>query len=191
MKICMYGSSSPELEQVFYDKAHELGRKMALRGHSLVFGGGDKGLMGACVRGLESEGGSSTGVAPRFFDIPGILHMESAEFIFTDTMSERKQIMEDLADAFVILPGGVGTYEEFFETFTLKQLGQMNKPIAIFDVNGYFDLLKAMMEQTITMGFMKKECGDLCGFFDDPDELLDYIENVHEEPMDIYKLKLG
>lgn len=187
----MYGSSSPDLEQVYYEKAFELGRKMAIRGHSLVFGGGDKGLMGSCVRGLESEGGRSTGVAPRFFDLPGILHMESSEFIFTDDMRERKRIMVEMADAFVIVPGGVGTYEEFFETFTLKQLGQLNKPIAVLNVNGYFDILKSIMDQSIEKGFMKKECGDLYGIFCDPDELLDYIENVHEEPMDIYKLKLG
>ena len=187
----MYGSSSPELEQLYYDKAHELGRLMALRGHSLVFGGGDQGLMGACVRGLESEGGKSIGVAPRFFDLPGILHMESSEFIFTDDMRERKRIMVELADAFMILPGGVGTYEEFFETFTLKQLGQLNKPIAVLNVEGYFDVLKAIMDQSMDKGFMKRECGSLYGIFEGPDELLDYIENVHEEPMDIYRLKLG
>ena len=191
MKICMYGASSPDLEQIYFDKASELGKKMALRGHSLVFGGGDQGLMGACVRGLEAEGGKAIGVAPRFFDLPGILHMESSEFIFTDDMRERKKIMMELAEAFVILPGGVGTLEEFFETFTLKQLGQLNKPIAVLNVDGYFDILKAIMDQSIEKGFMKKECGSLYGIFSDPDELLDYIENVHEEPMDIYKLKLG
>lgn len=191
MKICLFGASSPDLKQIYYDKAYELGRRMAIRGHSLVFGGGDKGLMGACVRGLESEGGSSTGVAPRFFDLPGILHMDSSEFIFTETMSERKKIMEDMSDAFVILPGGVGTYEEFFEVFTLKQLGQINKPIAIMDVEDYFKPLKALMDQSIEKGFMKKECAELYGIFDEADELLDHIENVHEKPMDIYTLKLG
>ena len=106
-------------------------------------------------------------------------------------MRERKKMMMELAEAFVILPGGVGTLEEFFETFTLKQLGQLNKPIAVLNVDGYFDILKAIMDQSIEKGFMKKECGSLYGIFSDPDELLDYIENVHEEPMDIYKLKLG
>ena len=190
MRICMYGASSPELKQIFYDKAYELGTLMAVRGHSMVFGGGDQGLMGACVRGLEAEGGEAVGVAPRFFDLPGILHMECSEFIFTEDMRERKQIMQDMADAFVILPGGVGTYEEFFETFTLKQLGQMNKPMAILNVEGYFDLLKELMDQSIAKGFMKEACGVLYGIFTEAGELLDYLENVREEPMDIYKLKL-
>ena len=104
---------------------------------------------------------------------------------------KRKKIMVELADAFVILPGGVGTFEEFFETFTLKQLGQLNKPIAVLNVEGYFDVLKAIMDQSMDKGFMKRECGNHYGIYSYPDELLDYIENVHEEPMDIYKLKLG
>ncbi len=191
MKICLYGSSSPELDQVFYDKAYELGVLMGQHGHELIFGGGEQGLMGACVRGLESAGGEAIGVAPRFFDLPGILHKECKEFIFTDTMSERKQIMEDLADAFLIVPGGVGTYEEFFETFTLKQLGRMTKPIGILNTEGYYDLLVEMLNKTIEMGFMKKECADIYGVFPEAEELLDYIENVKEEPSDIYKLKLG
>ena len=191
MKICLYGSSSPELDQVFYDKAYELGVLMGQHGHELIFGGGEQGLMGACVRGLESAGGEAIGVAPRFFDLPGILHKECKEFIFTDTMSERKQIMEDLADAFLIVPGGVGTYEEFFEAFTLKQLGRMTKPIGILNTEGYYDLLVEMLNKTIEMGFMKKECADIYGVFPEAEELLDYIENVKEEPSDIYKLKLG
>ena len=191
MNICLYGSSSPDLDQVFYDRAFELGELMGRHGHTLIFGGGEQGLMGACVRGLESQGGEAIGVAPRFFDLPGILHQNCKEFIFTETMSERKQIMEDLADAFIIVPGGVGTYEEFFEAFTLKQLGRMNKPIGILNTEGYFDLLVELMNRTIEMRFMKSECAEIYGVYQDASELLDYIENVKEEPQDIYKLKLG
>ena len=190
MKICLFGSSSTTLDKIYYDEAYRLGELMAKRGHSLIFGGGEQGLMGACVRGLESKGGKSVGVAPRFFDIPGILHEECTEFIFTDTMGERKQIMEDMADAFLIVPGGVGTLEEFLEAFTLKQLGQMNKPIGILNTENYYDILMELMESIIEKGFMKEECRNLCGYFKEPEELLDYLENVHEEPMDIRKLKL-
>ena len=191
MNICLFGASSPDLEQKYYDAAALLGEKMAERGHRLVFGGGEQGLMGACVKALEAHGGEYIGVSPRFFDIPGILHKGSGELIFTDTMDERKNIMEDKADCFVVVPGGVGTFEEFFETFTLKQLGQLNKPIALLDVDGYFDILVDMLDMMIEKGFMKKECADIYGVFDDCDELLDYVENVKEEPGDIYKLKLG
>lgn len=191
MKICLFGAASPDLEKIYYDKAYELGEKMAERGHVLVFGGGEQGLMGACVKGLESKGGKAIGVAPRFFDLPGILHKECSEFIFTDNMRDRKEIMENMADAFIACPGGVGTYEEFFEVFTLKQLGQMNKPIGILNTDHYYDPLMETLDKMIEKGFLKEECSELCGYFEDCTELLEYIENVKEKPMDVYTLKLG
>ena len=176
MKICMYGASSTELEQIYYEKADEFGRIMAERGHGLVFGGGATGLMGSTVRGVSSAGGYSLGIAPTFFRQPGILYDYCSEFIFTETMRERKQLMEDKADAFVMLPGGIGTYEEFFEILTLKQLGRHNKPIAIYNINGYYDLLAEMLKHTVAQGFMKDECLNLCGIFEDAGSLLDYLE---------------
>ena len=130
MKICIYGASGDELAQEYFDAAQSLGRLIAEGGHSLVFGGGSRGLMGACARGALSRGGEIVGVAPRFFDEPGILFPGCSRFVFTETMRERKAVMEDLADAFVVLPGGIGTFEEFLETLTLKQLGRHDKPIA-------------------------------------------------------------
>jgi len=176
MNICMYGASSTQLEKIYYEKAKEFGRIMAERGHGLVFGGGATGLMGAAVRGIMAAGGYSLGVAPTFFDKPGILYEDCSEFIFTQTMRERKQIMEDRADAFVMLPGGIGTYEEFFEIFTLKQLWQHSKPIAIYNINGYYDLFEQMLRHTVEQGFMKAECLELFGIFDNADDLLDYLE---------------
>ena len=189
MNICMYGASSTDLEQIYYDAAEHLGRRIAARGHGLVFGGGAQGLMGASVRGLAAGGGRSVGIAPRFFDKPGILYKECTEFIFTDTMRERKQLMEDLSDAFIMAPGGIGTYEEFFEIFTLKQLGQLNKPIAVFNVNGYYSLLHRLLENTVKEGFMKESCMNIFGIFEDADEILDYIERELKSPLDLSHLK--
>lgn len=189
MNICMYGASSTDLEQIYYDAAEHLGRRIAARGHGLVFGGGAQGLMGAIARGLAAGGGHIVGIAPRFFDKPGILYKECSEFIFTDTMRERKQLMENRSDAFIMTPGGIGTYEEFFEILTLKQLGQMNKPIAVFNVNGYYDLLRQLLEDTVSKGFMKASCLDIFGIFGDSDELLDYIERELESPLDLSNLK--
>ncbi len=181
MKICVYGSSSPELDQVFYDEAFRLGREMAERGHSLIFGGGENGLMGACVRGLESAGGKSLGVAPRFFDRPGILHQECDEFIFTDDMSERKNIMEREADAFIAVPGGLGTFEELLQALTLKQLSQMDKPVAILNTDGYYDALSALIDQAIERRFAGVTVNEIFGIFVDTGELLDYLEAKYEE----------
>lgn len=189
MNICMYGASSTDLDKIYYDAAEHLGRRIAARGHGLVFGGGAQGLMGATARGLAAGGGRITGIAPRFFDNPGILYKECSEFIFTDTMRERKELMEKLSDAFIMAPGGIGTYEEFFEVLTLKQLGQLNKPIAVFNVNGYYELLLRLLEDTVSKGFMKASCLDIFGIFDDADEMLDYIEKELVSPPDLSHLK--
>ena len=189
MNICMYGASSTDLDKIYYDAAEHLGRRIAARGHGLVFGGGAQGLMGATARGLAAGGGRITGIAPRFFDKPGILYKECSEFIFTDTMRERKELMERLSDAFIMAPGGIGTYEEFFEVLTLKQLGQLNKPIAVFNVNGYYELLLRLLEDTVSKGFMKASCLDIFGIFDDADEMLDYIEKELVSPPDLSHLK--
>ena len=189
MNICMYGASSTDLDRIYYDAAEHLGRRIAARGHGLVFGGGAQGLMGATARGLAAGGGRITGIAPRFFDKPGILYKECSEFIFTDTMRERKELMEKLSDAFIMAPGGIGTYEEFFEVLTLKQLGQLNKPIAVFNVNGYYDLLLRLLEDTVSKGFMKASCLDIFGTFDDADKILDYIERELVSPPDLSHLK--
>ncbi|MBR5230187.1 MAG: TIGR00730 family Rossman fold protein [Firmicutes bacterium] len=177
MKICMYGASSTQLEKIYYEKAEDFGILMASRGHGLVFGGGATGLMGAAVHGVSSVDGYSLGIAPKFFDEPGILYNGCSDFIFTETMRERKQLMEDHADAFVMLPGGIGTYEEFFEILTLKQLGRHNKPIAVYNINGYYDLLDEMLQHTVNQKFMTAECLNLYGIFDDAKSLLDYIEH--------------
>ena len=189
MNICMYGASSIDLDKIYYDAAEHLGRRIAARGHGLVFGGGAQGLMGATARGLAAGGGRITGIAPRFFDKPGILYKECSEFIFTDTMRERKELMEKLSDAFIMAPGGIGTYEEFFEVLTLKQLGQLNKPIAVFNVNGYYDLLLRLLEDTVSKGFMKASCLDIFGILDDADQMLDYIERELVSPPDLSHLK--
>jgi uncharacterized protein (TIGR00730 family) len=96
---------------------------------------------------------------------------------YTETMRERKGIMEDLADAFIIAPGGIGTFEEFFEVLTLKQLGRHRKPIAIYNVNGYYDSLENTIEKSIEENFIKTTCRALYKFFTDFDELAQYIEN--------------
>ena len=96
MNICVYGASSAKLKDIYYEKTQELGRAMAKRGHGLVFGGGATGMMGAAARGVTQEQGYILGIAPRFFDQPGVLYENCTEFIFTETMRERKQLLERL-----------------------------------------------------------------------------------------------
>lgn len=176
MNICVYGASSQDIDKKYIDSVELLGEEIALRGHSLVFGGGACGLMGAVVRGVQRKSGKSTGVAPSFFDKPGILHQSCSEFIFTETMRERKQIMEELSDAFIMVPGGIGTFEEFFEILTLKQLGRHNKPIAVLNVDNYYSDLTSMIKKAFTEGFMRDGSESLYRSFDSHQELLNYIE---------------
>ena len=127
MNICVYGASSDAIDPRFLAAGEALGREMARRGHGLIFGGGGHGLMGAVARGMTQGGGSITGIAPRFFNVDGVLYDGCTEFLYTETMRERKALMESKADAFVMTPGGIGTYEEFFEILTLRQLGQHHR----------------------------------------------------------------
>ena len=176
MKICIYGASSDSINRIYLEAGEWLGREMALRGHEMVFGGGASGLMGAAARGITAQGGRCTGVAPHFFNVDGILFEGCAELILTDTMRERKHIMEERSDAYVMTPGGTGTFEEFFEVLTLRQLGKLQKPIAIYNTAGYFDELLAMLHAADQKGFLRAGTLDLFGVYDDPVELLEYLE---------------
>lgn len=190
MKICVFGASSRELAQGYYDAAFELGAELARRGHELVFGGGTSGLMGAAARGVTSESGRLTGVAPRFFDEPGILYEGCTEMIFTETMSERKKTMEDMSDAFVTLPGGIGTFEEFFEALTLKQLGRHAKAMAVLNTMGYYDAMESMLIRAVEEKFFPEDGHALYAIFTDIKKLLDYIEGYEAEPEDVWKEKI-
>ena len=178
MNICIYGASSRKLAKEYYDAAEALGALMAQQGHTLVFGGGQEGIMGAVARGAHAHGGKIIGIAPRFFDQPGILFEECTEFIYTDTMRERKALMEEHSEAFMVLPGGIGTYEEFFEMLTLKQLGRHNKPMVMLNTRGYYNPMAAMLQNTVDEGFMSADCLELYGVCNSPEEALDYILNA-------------
>lgn len=189
MRICVYGASSNEIDAAYLQAGELLGEAMAKRGHGLVFGGGQKGMMGATARGMTRFGGEIIGVAPRFFNVEGVLYQDCTEFVFTETMRERKAIMEERSDAFVMSPGGIGTFEEFFEILTLRQLGRHNKPIAVLNTKNYYGPLHEMLEQAIEQGFMRPECRGLCAFFEDPEQLLDYLENDTGAAIDPSKLR--
>ena len=171
MNICIYGASSAQLEQIYYDKTEELGKMMAKRGHGLVFGGGATGMMGSAARGVDVEGGYILGIAPRFFDKPGVLYQNCSEFIFTETMRERKILLVDRSDATIVTPGGIGTYEEFFEILTLKSLHRLDRPIVLYNINGYYEPLRGTFRQMVEKEFLPEEEMKLFEFVANVDEL--------------------
>ncbi len=185
MNICVYGAASTEIDKEIVLKTEELGETMAKRGHALVFGGGKNGMMGAVARGAYKLGGKIIGIAPTFFDSYGVYFEGCSEFISTETMRERKQIMEEKSEAFVVTPGGIGTFDEFFEILTLRSLGRHNKPIAVYNIKGYYDHLEAMLKAAVDGRFMEKATMELCQFFDNPDKLLDYLETDERKLMKI------
>ena len=182
MNICVYGASSRTIDKKYTDAAEELGQALAMRGHALVFGGGNAGVMGASARGADAvEGATILGIAPTFFNVDGVLYPHCTEFISPPDMRARKKLLEDRSDAFVIAPGGIGTYDEFFEILTLKQLGRHAKPIAIFNVDGYYDLLLSLLQHTVDGNFMNATSLELFKVFDEIAPMLDYLEN-YEAP---------
>ena len=193
MNICVFGAASPTIDKIYIDKVEAMGRKMAQRGHSLVFGGGANGLMGAAARGVRDGGGYILGVIPKFFEEETVEKICDFcdKMLKPDTMRERKQLMEDNSDAFIITPGGIGTYEEFFEILTSKQLCRHSKPIAIYNINGFYNDIITAMESAISKNFIREDCRQLYFVSDNEDEILKYIETPVKEIKTIKQLKDG
>ena len=176
MNICLFGSARDTVPKVYITQTEALGRAMAARGHAMVFGGGATGLMGAAARGMGELGGHIISVAPDFFQQPGVLVTDPGEEIITATMSHRKEVMIDRADAFIAVPGGIGTLDELFEVFTLLSLEQHKKPIALYNIDGFFDGLLDFLKKLEREEFFLPGLMELLGVFDAPEPLLDYLE---------------
>lgn len=193
MKICVFGAASAHIDEIYIKTVEDLGEQMAKRGHSLVFGAGGTGLMGAAARGVKKGGGYIHGVVPSFFKDNEIeqLFDDCDKMTYTDTMRERKQIMEDDADAFIITPGGVGTFEELFEVVTLKQLNRHDKAIVFLNTEGYYDELEKFMHVACERKFITPSCLKLYEIRSTVDEVLDYLEAYVPNPVPFKKTKLG
>ena len=176
MNLCVYGAASDKVAPIYFEKVTDLGEKMAKRGYDLIYGGGDTGMMGAIARGVKKGGGKVFGVAPKYFDEPGVLFPDCDEMTYTDTIRIRKQVMEDGAVGFIATPGGIGTFDELFEMITLMQLDQTEKPIVVFNINGYFDPFVAMLHNMVEEGFLKETIFGRFGIFKTAEEVLDYID---------------
>lgn len=191
MNICVFGAASDKIDEKYINSAYAVGEEIARRGHGLVFGAGGTGLMGAAARGARKNGGYIYGVIPHFFNEINVelIYPGCTEIKYTETMRERKAEMEDKADAFIVLPGGIGTFEEFFEILTLKQLGRHNKPIALYNAEGYYDSLEDMMASSVIKGFVPEYTKGIYHTAETIDDLFSYIEKKPEAPIDVKLLK--
>lgn len=193
MKICIFGAASTHIDKIYIEKVERLGEELAKRGHSLVFGAGATGLMGAAARGFKKGGGYVHGVIPEFFrdEAVEVIYDKCDKFTYTKNMSERKRVMEDECDAFLILPGGIGTFEEFFEVLTLKQLGRHNKAIVIYNIENYFDGLEEFMNTVRERKFINFKCYEMYSYFDEAEKIIEYLENYVPDTTPWQKRKIG
>jgi hypothetical protein len=173
--ICVYCSSSDTIDPAFRAPAQRLGRLIAEHGDQLVYGGGSVGLMGECARAVHAHGGSVVGVIPESLTTAEIAYHHADELIVTQTMRERKQIMDDRADAFVVLPGGFGTLEELAEILVLKILGYTDRPLIIVNPDGFYDPLHVLFQHFIDHGFAKPKHLAMVTFVDDVDAVYGVI----------------
>ena len=173
--VAVYCASSPGFDLVYAQAAGNLGTMLAERGISLIFGGGHVGLMGVVADAALSGGGEAHGVITRALQRKELAHHELTSLEITETMHERKALMADKADAFIMLPGGFGTFDEFFEVLTWTQLGIHAKPCGVLDVAGFFAPLRAQMDAMTSAGFLRPEHRDMVIIDSDPAALLDRL----------------
>ena len=175
MRICVFCSSSDAVDGAYVEAAARLGGLIGSGGHTLVFGGGQVGLMGAVARAAKAAGASVIGVLPVFMNRPGIPYAESDQMILARDMRERKARMMEMADAFVALPGGFGTLEELSEVITQKQFGFVKAPLALVNTLGFYDPLAALFESYYARSFSKQAFRAMYAFVPTPEDALGYI----------------
>jgi uncharacterized protein (TIGR00730 family) len=173
MNVCVFCGSSAGNSSAYEAAAHEVGKLLAIANHTLIYGGGKVGLMGVVADAALNYGGKAVGIIPDFLHKREVAHLGLTELHIVTSMHERKMRMADLADAFVVMPGGLGTLDELVEILTWKQLGLINKPIAVLNLNAYFDALMQLLHKMVAEGFLKQSSLDAITLADKPELLFD------------------
>ena len=174
-RVCVFCGSNPGSSPAYLLAARNLGRILASRQIGLVYGGGMVGMMGEVAGAALAEGGEVIGVSPKMFEEMGVLHDGLSELRIVNTMHERKALMAELSDAFIALPGGLGTFEELLEVLTWTQLGIHHKPCGLLNVNGYYLHLVKFLDHAVSQAFVKKEHAAMLLVDETPKALLDRL----------------
>jgi uncharacterized protein (TIGR00730 family) len=173
-RVCVNCGSSPGFDEVYRAAARELGNALVRRKIVLVYGGAEVGLMGEVANTVMETGGSAIGVIPQAL-ADKVSHRGLTELHIVSSMHERKQMMHDLSDAFIALPGGYGTIEEITELLTWAQLGIHQKPVGLINVSGYYDSFLSFLDHAVSEGFMKQEHRAMLFVSEEPEALLDHF----------------
>jgi uncharacterized protein (TIGR00730 family) len=171
--ICVYCASSQTIEPAYLDLATTVGKRIAAGGHTLVSGGGRVSMMGAVARAARAGGAHTIGVIPEHLIGYELADTDADELVVVDTMRERKRVMETCADAFLALPGGIGTLEELFEMWTSLSLTMHDKPVAVVDPDGFYDPLWSWLSDLVARGFVRQAALDVLIRASDVDEAFD------------------
>lgn len=183
-RLCVYCGSSPGALPEYCEAARELGALMAARGLELVYGGGNVGMMGEVAQSVLDHGGHVIGVIPRDLVKREVAHTGLADLRIVDSMHERKALMAELADAFLALPGGIGTLEELLEVMTWGQLGLHAKPCGVLNVRGYFDRLLDFLDHVSDQRFLHPDHRSMLLSADRAEDLLEAFEGYHPPVVD-------
>jgi uncharacterized protein (TIGR00730 family) len=175
-RVCVYAGSAPGAQPAYVRAASELAAALVRRGSGVVYGGGSLGLMGALADGMLAAGGEIIGVIPRFLDEREIGHSGLSELHVTENMHDRKMLMAELCDAFLVLPGGIGTLEEVVEMLSWSQLGLHRKPIGLLDTDGFWAPLVDLLDHMTTEQFVGVDHRRLLIADPDPEALLDAMD---------------
>lgn len=175
MKICLFGAGSKTIDKTFLDSGYQLGKMIGTSNHTLVFGGGNDGMMGSVARGCYENNGQIIGIIPEWMDEFEELFKNCDKVIFTKTMDERKLKFIEISDLFIIAPGGIGTLDEFFEVWTLKKVKNHDKSIIILNIDHYYDKLLEMLDEMIEKGFISSEDKNMFTVTTNIDETFNYI----------------
>lgn len=173
--VCVYCASGPRHADLL-ELASRVGEAIAERGWTVVSGGGNVSAMGALAAGARSRGGHTIGVIPKALVHRELADIEAGELVVTETMRERKQVMEDRSDAFIALPGGIGTLEELFETWTAGYLGMHEKPVVLLDPTGHYDGLRTWLATLVPSGYVAQSALDRLVVVSDIESALDVCE---------------
>ncbi|WP_163549225.1 TIGR00730 family Rossman fold protein [Candidatus Frankia nodulisporulans] len=176
MNVCVYCASSTRIDPVHVELAAEVGTRIARRGHTLVSGGGSVSSMGAVARAARAGGARTIGIIPTVLDAMEVTDTDSDELIVTATMRERKGLMDDRADGFLALPGGLGTLEELLEIWVARVLGLHAKPVVVLDPTGVLAPLRVLVDSLVAGGFVRPAARDTVHWAGDVDEALDLLE---------------
>ncbi|MFZ2097603.1 MAG: TIGR00730 family Rossman fold protein [Anaerolineales bacterium] len=174
--VCVYCGSSDKMSNEYLQSAQQMGATIATRGLTLAYGAGCTGMMGAVADGALKAGGQVIGVIPEMFTTPTLMHNGLSRLEIVASMHARKQRLVDVSDAFIALPGGYGTFEELFEILTWAQIGLHNKPVGLLNAQHYFNPLLSAIEHARTEGFIYVEHRSLFVCDDQPERLLDQLE---------------